>query len=126
MCLHPLVFVGCSLPSLMALAERNQAPLERGLRGATLALWLNRAYHRLRANSRWGSRRNIAFHYDLGNAFYGHWLDEGIVDLTEGTGPWISDEDFGREGDYSWGSVRDQVVRLAPATDRGRPARAGG
>ena len=24
-----------------------------------------------------------------------HWLDEGIVDLTEGTGPWISDEDFG-------------------------------
>jgi alkylation response protein AidB-like acyl-CoA dehydrogenase len=24
-----------------------------------------------------------------------HWLDEGIVDLTEGTGPWISDEEFG-------------------------------
>jgi len=24
-----------------------------------------------------------------------HWLDEGIIDLTEGTGPWISDEDFG-------------------------------
>jgi alkylation response protein AidB-like acyl-CoA dehydrogenase len=23
------------------------------------------------------------------------WLDEGIVDLTEGTGPWISDEAFG-------------------------------
>jgi alkylation response protein AidB-like acyl-CoA dehydrogenase len=23
------------------------------------------------------------------------WLDEGIVDLTEGTGPWISDESFG-------------------------------
>lgn len=23
------------------------------------------------------------------------WLDEGIIDLTEGTGPWISDESFG-------------------------------
>jgi hypothetical protein len=23
------------------------------------------------------------------------WLDEGIVDLTEGTGPWIADESFG-------------------------------
>jgi len=67
------------LPTLMALAELNQAPLERGLRGAAPALWLNRVYHRLRANSRWGSRRNIAFHYDLGNAFYGHWLDGGMT-----------------------------------------------
>lgn len=67
------------LLALMALVERNQAALEQGLRGATLVLWLNRAYHRLRANSRWGSRRNIAFHYDLGNAFYGHWLDAGMT-----------------------------------------------
>jgi cyclopropane-fatty-acyl-phospholipid synthase len=67
------------LPALMALAEQNQAPLEPGLRGAALALWLNRAYHRLRANSRRGSRRNIAYHYDLGNAFYGLWLDPGMT-----------------------------------------------
>ncbi len=32
--------------------------------------------HRLRRNSRRGSRRNIAYHYDLGNDFYAHWLDE--------------------------------------------------
>lgn len=31
--------------------------------------------HRLNANSRSGSRRNIAFHYDLGNDFYSQWLD---------------------------------------------------
>ena len=67
------------LPAVMALAECNQAPLERGLRGASVALWLNRAYHRLRANSRRGSRRNIAYHYDLGNPFYGHWLDAGMT-----------------------------------------------
>ena len=32
--------------------------------------------HRLRRNSRRGSRRNIAYHYDLGNDFYAQWLDE--------------------------------------------------
>lgn len=31
--------------------------------------------HRMNANSRAGSRRNIAFHYDLGNDFYSRWLD---------------------------------------------------
>ena len=31
--------------------------------------------HRLRRNSRRGSRANIRFHYDLGNEFYRQWLD---------------------------------------------------
>jgi len=31
--------------------------------------------HRFRPNSRRGSKRNIAAHYDLGNAFYEAWLD---------------------------------------------------
>ncbi|MFN7104113.1 MAG: class I SAM-dependent methyltransferase, partial [Pseudorhizobium sp.] len=35
--------------------------------------------HRLRRNSRAGSRRNIAFHYDLGNEFYRSWLDETMT-----------------------------------------------
>ncbi|MBB4955092.1 cyclopropane-fatty-acyl-phospholipid synthase [Agrobacterium vitis] len=35
--------------------------------------------HRLRRNSKAGSRRNIAFHYDLGNAFYRHWLDDTMT-----------------------------------------------
>lgn len=34
-----------------------------------------RIQHWLNANTRRGSRRNIAFHYDLGNAFYERWLD---------------------------------------------------
>lgn len=32
--------------------------------------------HRLRRNSKRGSKRNIAYHYDLGNDFYAQWLDE--------------------------------------------------
>lgn len=35
--------------------------------------------HKLRRNSKAGSRRNIAFHYDLGNDFYRHWLDETMT-----------------------------------------------
>ena len=31
--------------------------------------------HSLHANTRKGSRKNIHAHYDLGNAFYGQWLD---------------------------------------------------
>lgn len=33
----------------------------------------------LRANTRRGSRKNIRSHYDVGNEFYGLWLDEGMT-----------------------------------------------
>jgi cyclopropane-fatty-acyl-phospholipid synthase len=39
---------------------------------ALLRHWSNR-------NSRTGSRRNIAYHYDLGNDFYRLWLDPGMT-----------------------------------------------
>jgi cyclopropane-fatty-acyl-phospholipid synthase len=35
--------------------------------------------HALNRNSRYGSRKNIHTHYDLGNAFYGLWLDPGMT-----------------------------------------------
>lgn len=36
-------------------------------------------YHRLRRNTRDGSRRNISEHYDLGNEFYALWLDRSMM-----------------------------------------------
>ncbi len=33
----------------------------------------------MRRNSKAGSRRNIMAHYDLGNAFYAHWLDRQMI-----------------------------------------------
>ncbi len=39
----------------------------------------DRIGHRARANTKAGSRRNIAAHYDLGNAFYELWLDPGMT-----------------------------------------------
>jgi cyclopropane-fatty-acyl-phospholipid synthase len=38
-----------------------------------------RLQHRLNRNSRSGSRRNIAAHYDLGNDFYARWLDQSMT-----------------------------------------------
>jgi len=70
-----------STPDLVALlsvllrngkARRPQAP------GGRLAVLRNRLVHRLRDNTRRGSRRNIAAHYDLGNAFYRLWLDRSM------------------------------------------------
>ncbi len=40
---------------------------------------IGQVQHWLNANTRSGSRRNIAFHYDLGNAFYGLWLDDSMT-----------------------------------------------
>ncbi|RTL64617.1 MAG: class I SAM-dependent methyltransferase [Hyphomicrobiales bacterium] len=40
--------------------------------------WADRLFHSRRANTRTGSRRNIAAHYDLGNDFYKLWLDADL------------------------------------------------
>jgi cyclopropane-fatty-acyl-phospholipid synthase len=44
-----------------------------------LMRFATRAQHWLNRNSRGGSRRKIAAHYDLGNDFYGHWLDQTMT-----------------------------------------------
>jgi cyclopropane-fatty-acyl-phospholipid synthase len=38
----------------------------------------NRLMHRMNANTKRGSRRNVTHHYDLGNGFYQRWLDAGM------------------------------------------------
>ena len=58
-----------------ALCNEAAAGAFRGHAGARLA---RRVAHRLHANTRRGSRRNIAAHYDLGNDFYRLWLDPGM------------------------------------------------
>ena len=71
-----------SSPDLMALLELaavNIAEIEHAITGLLPVRLFNRARHLLRANSRRGSRRNIAFHYDLGNEFYRLWLDPSMT-----------------------------------------------
>jgi cyclopropane-fatty-acyl-phospholipid synthase len=71
-----------STPDLVMLLEfgvRNEAPLGAVLQGGPLARLIARVRHLLNANSRRGSRRNIAAHYDLGNDFYAAWLDPRLI-----------------------------------------------
>ena len=63
------------LAALLRVAIRNERALQRTVYGGWLGqLWYG-LRHRLRPNTRSGSRRNIHAHYDIGNEFYSQWLD---------------------------------------------------
>lgn len=64
---------------LFDLFMRNRRPLGKVARAQGPVRWLGRLWHALRRNHRSGSRRNIEFHYDLGNDFYSQWLDPGMT-----------------------------------------------
>jgi len=68
-----------NLTALLTLAAVNQQVMERAVYGHSWALLASRVRHLLRANTRAGSRRNIHAHYDLGNDFYGLWLDRSMT-----------------------------------------------
>jgi cyclopropane-fatty-acyl-phospholipid synthase len=63
------------LVALLTLMACNQRALERAFYGRHWRQLAFRLRHLLRGNSRRRARRNIAAHYDLGNEFYGLWLD---------------------------------------------------
>lgn len=67
------------LPALLTVAARNRNRLGQSIEGMAPLRWWNRLIHVARPNSRDGSRRNIAAHYDLGNDFYAAWLDPGMT-----------------------------------------------
>jgi cyclopropane-fatty-acyl-phospholipid synthase len=67
------------LSALLRLAIRNERALQRTVYGGWLAQVWYGLRHRLRRNTRSGSRRNIHAHYDIGNAFYERWLDPSFT-----------------------------------------------
>ncbi|MCH9751059.1 MAG: cyclopropane-fatty-acyl-phospholipid synthase family protein [Alphaproteobacteria bacterium] len=67
------------LAAVLDFGLHNQETIWAATRGLGAAHVLNRLVHRRNENTCKGSRRNIAAHYDLGNAFYGHWLDGGMT-----------------------------------------------
>ncbi len=62
---------------ILTLNMKSVLKMESGL--AWLNLPIQWMYHLLRPNTLQGSRRNIAAHYDLGNAFYRLFLDETLT-----------------------------------------------
>jgi len=67
------------LQAVLDAALLNNDSVARSLTGRTMSRIVERLRHLLNANTRRGSRRNIARHYDLGNAFYAKWLDESMT-----------------------------------------------
>lgn len=68
------------LPSLCRILARNSATLDAmDRRLSDIQAPFLKAYHWFNKNSRTGSRKNIAAHYDLGNDFFKTFLDETMA-----------------------------------------------
>ena len=67
------------LTDLLSFGMANSEFLSRKIKPSAVMKLFNRVSHRRNANTRAGSRRNIAAHYDLGNDFYSQWLDKSMT-----------------------------------------------
>lgn len=73
---------GWSSPDLTALIELallNEDSLSQAFFGKWIASLGNFVRHFMSRNTKNGSRRNITYHYDLGNDFYSLWLDKSMT-----------------------------------------------
>lgn len=67
------------LSAVLYAMSLNADRITRLLRGNPMAWAANLIGHAMNANTRRGSKKNIHAHYDLGNAFYGRWLDRTMT-----------------------------------------------
>jgi len=71
-----------SSPDMTALFEvalRNEPFIADLINGHGAWRWLEGTLNKLNNNTKRGSKKNIAQHYDLGNDFYAEWLDESMT-----------------------------------------------
>ena len=67
------------LQAFLDLVFANNQEVGHGFPGGKLVQYYERFFHWLRGNSKAQARKNISYHYDLGNDFYGKWLDETMT-----------------------------------------------
>ena len=67
------------LTNVMRVAMLNENIVRARLAGGMISRLVARIGHLRNANTVEGSKRNIAYHYDLGNRFYQEWLDPGMT-----------------------------------------------
>jgi cyclopropane-fatty-acyl-phospholipid synthase len=65
-----------NLTELLRVLVKNRAEVEAVIYGSWAGRLFYRVKHLLHRNTRANSQKNIHAHYDLGNGFYGLWLDE--------------------------------------------------
>ncbi|MAI29082.1 MAG: hypothetical protein CMP38_02620 [Rickettsiales bacterium] len=68
-----------NLTNFLEWGARNFHEFSKYVRGKWFTILYLRLKHHLKKNSRSGSKKNISFHYDLGNSFYEKWLDESMT-----------------------------------------------
>jgi len=69
-----------NLADFLTVGAMNYEALDATLNGSMLYRLANRLiHHGFNSNSKRGSRKNIAHHYDLGNDFYERWLDPSMT-----------------------------------------------
>ncbi|CAA6827946.1 MAG: Cyclopropane-fatty-acyl-phospholipid synthase [uncultured Thiotrichaceae bacterium] len=67
------------LSALLHLLLRNRENIGKHMYGQKLLRMGTAMLHKLRKNTLNGSRKNIEYHYDLGNDFYETWLDKSMT-----------------------------------------------
>jgi cyclopropane-fatty-acyl-phospholipid synthase len=67
------------LAAVLHAMSLNADRIKRLLLGNPVSWAKNLISHAMNANTRAGSKKNIHAHYDLGNAFYGRWLDRTMT-----------------------------------------------
>mgnify|MGYP001292612738 CR=1 FL=1 len=81
-------FETSNLSNLLFLAHQNESVFLKDKRSKLFLKYFIKLKHYLNENTKKNSVKNISYHYDLGNKFYKHWLDEtmtyssGIFDET--------------------------------------------
>ena len=99
------------LRQLVSWATKNEDALEKAFKPSWFSRNLNRVLHRLNDNSKRGSRRNIAAHYDLGNDFYRYWLDES---MTYSSAIFRSESESLEQGQENKNQVLLKMLELEP------------
>lgn len=67
------------LQTFMDVVTQDNPEVYDGFGGMALVRLYERIRHWLRSNSKRQAKKNIAYHYDLGNDFYALWLDDSMT-----------------------------------------------
>ena len=67
------------LQAFMDLVHHDNESVYDGFPGVTLVRYFEKFRFWLQRNHKSQARKNISYHYDLGNEFYAHWLDDTMT-----------------------------------------------
>lgn len=97
-----------NLSDFLEWGAKNFHEFSKYIRGKWFIILYLRLKHYLNRNSKTGSKKNISFHYDLGNSFYEKWLDKSMT---------YSSGMFKKESDDLYNAQLNKYQNLAKITD---------